>query len=140
LGGRIGVLEAAAYATGDGSGKPSGAVAAASPYTVSTAPTGNTTAFSKAAILQLYLALAPDYRAEASWIMHPTDLVNLVVLEHASGGLSFPSLQNSPPTLFGRPSTLTRSCPRLPRRPRASSSAISSWLTGSTGCAAAWAL
>jgi HK97 family phage major capsid protein len=35
--------------------------------------------------------------------MHPTDFASLVVLEHASGGLSFPSLQNSPPTLFGRP-------------------------------------
>jgi HK97 family phage major capsid protein len=103
LGGRIGVLEAAAYATGDGSGKPSGAVAAGSTYTVSTAPTGNVTAFSRAAILQFYNALSAEYRAEASWIMHPTDFASLVVLEHASGGLSFPSLQNDPPTLFGRP-------------------------------------
>jgi HK97 family phage major capsid protein len=103
LGGRIGALEAAAYATGDGSGKPSGAVAAGSTYTVSTAPTGNVTAFSRAAILQFYFALGAEYRPEASWIMHPTDFGNLVVLEHASGGLTFPSLQNSPPTLFGRP-------------------------------------
>jgi HK97 family phage major capsid protein len=103
LGGRIGVLEAAAYATGDGSGKPTGAASAASTYTVSTAPTGNVTAYSKAAILQFYNALAAEYRAEASWIMHPTDFASLVVLEHASGGLTFPSLQNDPPTLFGRP-------------------------------------
>jgi HK97 family phage major capsid protein len=103
LGGRIGVLEAAAYATGDGSGKPTGAVHASSPYTVSTAPTGNVTTFSRAAILQFYLALAPEYRAEASWVLHPTDFGNLSVLEHASGGLSFPSLQNPQPSLFGRP-------------------------------------
>jgi len=103
LGGRIGVLEAAAYATGDGSGKPTGAVHSSSPYTVSTAPAGNVTTFSRAAILQFYLALAPEYRAEASWILHPTDFGNLVVLEHASGGLSFPSLQNPQPSLFGRP-------------------------------------
>jgi HK97 family phage major capsid protein len=103
LGGRIGVLEAAAYATGDGSGKPTGAVSASSSYSVSTAPTGNTTTLSRAAILQFYLALAPEYRAEAAWVLHPTDFGNLVVLEHTSGGLSFPSLQNSPPTLFGRP-------------------------------------
>lgn len=103
LGGRVGVLEAAAFATGDGSGKPSGAVHASSPYTVSTAPTGNVTAFSKAAVLQFYLALPAEYRAEASWVMHPTDFGNLAVLEHASGGLTFPSLQNSPPTLVGRP-------------------------------------
>jgi HK97 family phage major capsid protein len=102
LGGRVGALEAAAYATGDGSGKPTGAVSAASTYTVSTAPTGNVTTFSRAAILQFYLALAPEYRPEASWIMHPTDFGNLSVLEHTSGGLSFPSLQNSPPTLFGQ--------------------------------------
>jgi HK97 family phage major capsid protein len=44
LGGRIGALEAAAYATADGSGKPTGYVHALSPYTVSTAPTGNVTA------------------------------------------------------------------------------------------------
>ena len=103
LGGRIGALEGAAYATGDGSGKPTGAVSAASTYTVSTAPTGNVTAFSRAAILQFYNALAAEYRAEASWIMHPTDFGNLVVLEHASGGLTFPSLQNPQPSLFGRP-------------------------------------
>jgi HK97 family phage major capsid protein len=69
---------------------------------VSTAPTGSTTTFSRAAILQFYLALAPEYRGDASWLMHPTDFGNLAVLEHASGGLSFPSLQNSPPTLFGQ--------------------------------------
>jgi HK97 family phage major capsid protein len=103
LGGRIGALEAAAFATGDGTGKPTGAVSAASTYTVSTAPTGNVTTFSRAAILQFYLALAPEYRAEAAWIMHPTDFGNLSVLEHASGGLSFPSLQNPTPSLFGRP-------------------------------------
>jgi HK97 family phage major capsid protein len=99
----VGAGAGAHFATGTGTGQPLGAVAASSPYTVSTAPTGNVTAFSRAAILQFYLALAPEYRAEASWIMHPTDFANLVVLEHALGGLTFPSLQNSPPTLFGRP-------------------------------------
>jgi HK97 family phage major capsid protein len=103
LAGRVGALEAAPYATGDGSGKPSGAVHASSTYTVSTAPTGNVTTFSRAAILQFYLALAAEYRSEASWVMHPTDFGNLSVLEHASGGLSFPSLQNPQPSLFGRP-------------------------------------
>jgi HK97 family phage major capsid protein len=73
LGGRIGVLEAAAYAVGDGSGKPTGAVSAGSTYTVSTAPTGNVTAFSRAAILQFYNALAAEYRAEASWIRAETN-------------------------------------------------------------------
>jgi hypothetical protein len=39
------------------------------------------------------LALGEQYRAEASWVMHPTDFGNLAALEHASGGLTFPGLQ-----------------------------------------------
>jgi HK97 family phage major capsid protein len=76
-------------------------VNAASTFSVSTAPTGNVTAYSKAAILQFYLALGEQYRAEASWVMHPTDFANLAVLEHASGGLTFPGLQGAEPTMFG---------------------------------------
>lgn len=94
------MLEAGAFAVGDGSGKAPGAVHASSPYTISTAPTGNVTSFSRAAI---HLALPAEYRAEASWVLHPTDFGNLSVLEHASGGLSCPSLQNPQPALFGRP-------------------------------------
>ena len=111
LGGRIGLLEAAAFATGDGSGKPTGAVHASSTFTVSTAPTGNVTAYSKAAILQFFLALPEAYRAEASWILHPTDFANLAALEHASGGLTFPTLQNDPPSLMGRPVFMDASLP-----------------------------
>jgi HK97 family phage major capsid protein len=111
LGQRIGLLEAAAFATGDGSGKPTGAVSAASTFTVSTAPTGNVTAYSKVAIVQFYLALGEMYRAEASWVMHPTDFGNLAALEHASGGLTFPSLQNDPPSLMGRPVFIDASLP-----------------------------
>jgi HK97 family phage major capsid protein len=111
LGQRIGLLEAAAFATGDGSGKPTGAVSAASTFTVSTAPVGNVTAYSKAAILQFFLALGADYRAEASWVMHPTDFANLAALEHASGGLSFPGLQADPPSMLGRPVYMDASLP-----------------------------
>lgn len=100
LGARVGALEAAAYAVGDGSGKPLGAVHASSPYTVSTAPTGNVTAYSKAAVLQFYLALPEAYRAEASWIMHPTDYGNLAALGD-TGGMVFPGLQSAEPSMFG---------------------------------------
>jgi HK97 family phage major capsid protein len=103
LGQRIGALEAAAYATGDGSGKPSGAVHASSTFTVSTAPTGNVSTFSAAAVKQFYLALPEMYRAEASWVMNPTDYGNLAGLATAAGDLIFPTLQLDPPSLYSRP-------------------------------------
>jgi HK97 family phage major capsid protein len=103
LGQRIGALEAAAFATGDGSGKPTGAVHASSTFSVSTAPVGSSTTYTAAAIKQFFLALPEMYRAEASWVMHPTDFGNLAGLATAAGDLIFPSLQNDPPSLYGRP-------------------------------------
>ena len=43
--------------------------------------------------------------------MHPTDFANLAALEHASGGLTFPTLQNDPPSLMGRPVYMDASLP-----------------------------
>jgi hypothetical protein len=47
--------------------------------------------------------------------MHPTDFGNLAALEHASGGLTFPTLQNDPPSLMGPPGVRRRE-PAHPRR------------------------
>lgn len=90
LGGRLGSLIETAVTTGDGSGKPLGLVHASSPYTVSTAPTGNTTSFSAAAIQQFYLALPAAYRPFASWLIAADDFGKLAGLTGSGGapGLS----------------------------------------------------
>jgi HK97 family phage major capsid protein len=102
LGGRLGSLIETAVTTGDGSGKPLGLVHASSPYTVSTAPTGNTTSFSAAAIQQFYLALPAAYRPFASWLIAADDFGKLAGLTGSGGALVFPSLQTDPPSLFSR--------------------------------------
>jgi HK97 family phage major capsid protein len=103
LGGRLGSLIETAVTTGDGSGKPMGLVHASSPYTVSTAPTGNTVSYSLAAIQQFYLALPAAYRVNASWLIAADDFGKLAGLAGSGGALVFPSLQTDPPSLFGRP-------------------------------------
>jgi HK97 family phage major capsid protein len=103
LGGRLGSLIETAVTVGDGSGKPLGLVHASSPYTVSTAPTGNTVSYSAAAIQQFYLALPAAYRVNASWLIAADDFGKLAGLAGSGGALVFPSLQTDPPSLFGRP-------------------------------------
>jgi HK97 family phage major capsid protein len=103
LGGRLGSLIETAATTGDGSGKPLGLVHASSPYTVSTAPTGNTVSYSLAAIQQFYLALPAAYRVNASWLIAADDFGKLAGLAGSGGALVFPSLQTDPPSLLGRP-------------------------------------
>jgi HK97 family phage major capsid protein len=96
-------LQEDAFTNGDGTGKPLGLVHASSPYTVSTAPTGNTVSFSAAAIQQFYLALGKEYRANAVWLIAADDFGKLAGLAGSGGSLVFPSLQNDPPTLSSRP-------------------------------------
>jgi HK97 family phage major capsid protein len=111
LGGRLGSLIETATVTGDGSGKPLGLVHASSPYTVSTAPTGNTTAFSAAAIQQFYLALPAAYRTNASWLIAADDFGKLAGLTGSGGALVFPSLQFDPPSMWGRPVYISADLP-----------------------------
>jgi HK97 family phage major capsid protein len=103
LGGRLGLLEENAFMNGTGTGQPLGAVHASSPYTVSTAPTGNTVSYSAAAIQQFYLALGKEYRANAVWLISADDFGKLAGLVGSGGSLVFPSLHNSEPSLYGRP-------------------------------------
>jgi HK97 family phage major capsid protein len=111
LGAGLGALEEVAFTTGSGTDRPLGLVNASSPFTVSTAPTGNVTAFSRAAVLQFYLALAPEYRVNATWLLNPTDFGNLAALTGTDTGLIFPSLHDNPPSLFGRPVVLNSALP-----------------------------
>jgi HK97 family phage major capsid protein len=103
LGGRLGDLQDVAFSTGSGSGQPLGIVNASSTYTVTTAATGSSTLYKGADIQAFYKALAPAYRLNASWIMHPDDYASLAGTLDTAGAFAFPTLQSSSPTLFGRP-------------------------------------
>jgi HK97 family phage major capsid protein len=103
LGGRLGDLQDVAFSTGSGTGQPLGIAHASSPYTVSTAATGSSLLFKGADIQTFYKALPAEYRANASWLMHPTDYGSLAGTLDTAGAFAFPSLQSSEPTLFGRP-------------------------------------
>jgi HK97 family phage major capsid protein len=82
LGERIGVLEEAAYVSGDGSGKPQGILSSATAANISTytAPTGNATTFSYAALLAGIFSLGPQYRQTAAFVMSDGALQNLYSL------------------------------------------------------------
>jgi len=73
FGQRLGVLENTAFIKGDGSGKPTGVVAAAgtSSNLVSdaTAATGNSTSFNYTALVTGIFTLGKQYRDNASWIV-----------------------------------------------------------------------
>lgn len=111
LGGRLGQLEEIAFSIGSGTGQPLGAVHASSPYTVTTAAVGSTVLFKPADVLAFYLALGAAYRAQAAWVMHPTDFANLAASAATGGELVFPSLQGPEPTLYGRPVFLNAELP-----------------------------
>src|SRR5438093_1221678 len=93
----------AAFAVGDGSGKPLGIVAATSGYTVVTAATGSSTAFKYADVISAYDALPVAYISSASWLMSTSAFRGLAALVDTAGGLVLPSLQSDTPTLMGRP-------------------------------------
>jgi HK97 family phage major capsid protein len=102
LGGRLGVLQSTAFISGDGSGKPTGLTDGSSVTRVN-ATTGHTTSFDAAAVKALYRALPKAYRPSATWLIEPDDFAELAFLATTAGDLIFPSLQQSPPTLLGRP-------------------------------------
>jgi HK97 family phage major capsid protein len=80
LGESIGVLEETAYAVGDGSGKPMGIANASSGVTVSTAATGNATAFTYSALVNFIYALPYQYRRNAQWIFSDTAVKNFYTM------------------------------------------------------------
>jgi HK97 family phage major capsid protein len=100
---RLGALEGAAFAAGDGSSKPLGITNAGSGYTTVTAASGSSTLFKVADLIALYKALPAAYRANASFIMHPDDLASLAGTTDSAGAVAIPSLHNAVPTFLGRP-------------------------------------
>jgi HK97 family phage major capsid protein len=103
LGRRLAALEETAFWRGPGATQPLGLAATTSGFAVSTATSASTTSFSAVDIQSFYLALAPSYRATASWVFHPDVFGRLAGLTGSGGALVFPSLQGPEPTLYSRP-------------------------------------
>lgn len=91
-----------AFTTGSGVGSPTGVITALSgtPSVVNTA-SGGTLAASD--IYAVQSALGPRWQANARWVANLNVLNVLRQEETSNGALKFPSLQNDPPTLLGRP-------------------------------------
>lgn len=101
FGARIGVLENTGYVAGDGSGKPTG---------VATSASAGVTAAGVAAItadelIDLYHALSPPYRRNASWLLNDSSIKLVRKLKDGdSQYLWQPGLQaGAPDTLLGKP-------------------------------------
>lgn len=91
-----------AFTTGSGTGCPTGIVTAltGTSSVVDTATGGTLTA---ADIYAVQSSLGPRFQANARWTFNLAVLNLLRQQETSNGALKFPSLQNDPPTLLGRP-------------------------------------
>ena len=110
LGLRLAVVEDAAFAVGDGSGKPLGIAHTSSGYSVATAAVGSTTGFTAADIATAVAALPVAYLPRATWVLSPTAFRSLAGLGDA-GGRTFPSLHAAEPTLYARPVVIASDMP-----------------------------
>jgi HK97 family phage major capsid protein len=111
LGQRLALLEEAAFAVGDGTGKPHGITTSGNGVTVVTAATGSATGFKLADVRATYDALPVAYRPNASWLMSPSAFSSLAGLTDTAGSLVLPSLHAAEPSLFSRPVYIS---PELP--------------------------
>lgn len=109
--GRLVTLEEAAFAVGDGTGKPLGIVHSSSGYTVVTAATGSSTGFKLADVMSAYAGLGDAYIPTASWLMSSSAYRSLAGLVDTAGGLVLPSLHSATPTLMGRPVVVSPDMP-----------------------------
>jgi HK97 family phage major capsid protein len=91
-----------AFTTGSGVGNPTGIITALTggSSVVNTA-TGGTLVSDDVYAVQS--SLGPRFQPNASWVGNLAILNELRAMETGNGALRFPSLQNDPPTLLGRP-------------------------------------
>lgn len=85
FGERIGALAEAAYITGDGSGKPTGILDAASAVTVSTLPAGYVTTVAWAGLATAIFSVPAQYRANMSLLVSDSLWVKLVSTQDSTG-------------------------------------------------------
>jgi HK97 family phage major capsid protein len=111
LGQRLALLEEAAFAVGDGAGKPLGITTSTNGVSTVAAATGSTTVFTLADFKAAFAALPAAYSANASWIMSPSAFLNASGAADTAGAPRLPSLHGDAPALFGRPLYIS---PELP--------------------------
>lgn len=85
FGERIGALAEAAYISGDGSGKPTGILDAASAVTVSTLPAGQVATSTWTAVAQAIYTVPAQYRGNMSILMSDGMFVRLATLVDSTG-------------------------------------------------------
>jgi HK97 family phage major capsid protein len=94
-----------AFTLGTGEGQPTGlitgAVAASGTVSLVTPSTGES--FTAPDLYKLQTSLPPRWQARAQWCANLARLNDARQFETENGSLKFPSLQDNPPTLLGRP-------------------------------------
>jgi len=105
FGERIGALAESAYISGDGSGKPTGILDAASAVTVSTLPAGYVTTLAWAGLATAVFSVPAQYRTNMSILASDSLWVKLVATQDSTGApLWAPSVaQGAPDTFAGIP-------------------------------------
>lgn len=94
-------LTATAYTTGDGSGKPTGVIAALAGG--SSVVTGDgSEALAASDVFKVQNALPPRFQPRAQWNANLAIINTLRQFETTNGALKFPELANNPPMLLGR--------------------------------------
>ncbi len=95
-------LESAAFATGSGSGQPTGIVTALSGGSSEVAATTNN-AIGLPDVYKLDEALPARHRAGASWLGHRVIINGIRKFESSAGAVAFPASHSENPSLLGRP-------------------------------------
>jgi HK97 family phage major capsid protein len=105
FGERIGALAEAAYISGDGSGKPTGILDAASAVTITTLPAGQVATPTAAALLAAIWTIPAQYREGMSLLVSDSQWVRMMTLVDSTGRpLWNPSLvSGAPDTIQGVP-------------------------------------
>lgn len=98
-------LSATAYTTGTGSGQPKGLITAlvAAAGSVPLITPGTPETLLAGDVYAVQNALPPRFQPGAQWASHLGVINTLRQFETSNGALKFPSLQDTPPTLLGRP-------------------------------------
>ena len=91
-----------AFTTGSGVGNPTGIITALT-GTSSVVNAGTSGTLAASDVYALQSSLGPRYQGNARWVGNLAVLNALRQMETTNGALKFPSLQNDPPTLLGRP-------------------------------------
>jgi HK97 family phage major capsid protein len=101
FGERIGALAESAYISGDGSGKPTGILDAASAVSISTLPAGYVTTLAWAGLATAIYSVPAPYRANMSLLVSDSLFVKLIATQDSTGApLWAPSVADGAPDRF----------------------------------------